>query len=115
MARKLSACRFQRMTSRRWLWNQPKSRSISTDVSGGGPHAHLASGLCECGDVARSVRSRRSEGGACRADAIVATVADQPFRERCEEAVVERGVHEADFRGRSAGHVALGTYLTQRR
>jgi hypothetical protein len=37
--------------------------------------------------------------------AIVATVADQPFRERREEAVVERGVDEADFRGRSAGHV----------
>jgi hypothetical protein len=37
--------------------------------------------------------------------AIVPTITDQPFRERREEAVVERGVDEADFRGRSAGHV----------
>jgi hypothetical protein len=29
--------------------------------------------------------------------AIVATAADLPFRERREESVVERGVHEADF------------------
>src|SRR2546422_806434 len=37
--------------------------------------------------------------------AVVATVADQPLWERREKAVVDRGVHEADFRGRSAGHV----------